>query len=38
LRLLYADVIQGSPLSGILGTFIPGPVADLITDIAETCK
>ena len=23
------DVIQGSPLSGILGTFIPGPVADL---------
>jgi len=38
LRLLYADVIQGSPLSGILGTFVPGPVADLITDIAETCK
>lgn len=38
LRMLYADVIQGSPLSGILGTFIPGPVADLITDIAETCK
>ena len=38
LRLLYADVIQGSPLSGILGTFVPGPVAKLITDIAETCK
>jgi len=38
LRLLYADVIQGSPLSGILGTFVPGPVADLITNIVETCK
>ena len=38
LRLLCSDIIQGSPLSGILGTFIPGPVADLITDIAETCK
>lgn len=38
LRLLCADVIQGSPLSGILGTFVPGPVADLITDIVETCK
>ena len=38
LRLLYSDVIQGSPLSGILGTFVPGPVAKLITDIAETCK
>lgn len=38
LRLLYSDVIQGSPLSGILGTFVPGPVADLITDIVETCK
>jgi hypothetical protein len=38
LRLLYADIIQGSPLAGILGTFIPEPVAKLITDIAETCK
>ena len=38
LRLLYADVIQGSPLSGLLGSFLPGPVASLITDIAETCK
>ena len=38
LRLLYDDVIQGSPLSGLLGTFMPGPVAKLITDIAETCK
>ena len=38
LRLLYADVMQGSPLSGLLGTFLPGPVASLITDIAETCK
>jgi len=38
LRLLYADIIQGSPLSGLLGAFLPGPVASLITDIAETCK
>ena len=38
LRLLYADVMQGSPLSGLLGAFLPGPVASLITDIAETCK
>ena len=38
LRLLYADVMQGSPLSGLLGSFLPGPVANLITDIAETCK
>ena len=38
LRLLYADVIQGSPLSKALETFIPGPVASLISDIAETCK
>ena len=38
LRLLYADVIQGSPLSGLLGSFLPGPVANLITDITETCK
>lgn len=38
LRLLYDDVIQGSPLSGLLGAFMPGPVAKLITDIAETCK
>jgi len=38
LRILCADIIQGSPLSGILGTFMPGPVADLISSIAETCK
>ena len=38
LRLLCADIIQGSPLSGVLGVFVPGPVADLITDIVETCK
>ena len=38
LRLLCADVQKGSPLSGLLGTFLPGPVAKLITDIAETCK
>ena len=38
LRLLCADVQKGSPLSGALGTFLPGPVAKLITDIAETCK
>ena len=38
LRLLYADVMQGSPLSGALSTFLPGPVASLISDIAETCK
>lgn len=38
LRLLCADIIQGSPLSGLLGTFLPGPVANLISDIAETCK
>ena len=38
LRMLYADVIQGSPLSGVLGSFVPGPVAKLITHIAETCK
>ena len=38
LRLLYDDVIQGSPLSGLLGAFMPGPVAKLITDIVETCK
>ena len=38
LRMLYSDVIQGSPLSGVLGSFVPGPVAKLITDIAETCK
>jgi len=38
LRMLYADVIQGSPLSGVLGSFVPGPVAKLITDSAETCK
>lgn len=38
LHLLYADINQGSPLSGLLGTFLPGPVANLISDIAETCK
>jgi len=38
LRLLCSDVIQGSPLSGLLGTFLPGPIANLISDIAETCK
>lgn len=38
LRLLYADIIQGNPLSGALETFLPGPVASLISDIAETCK
>jgi len=38
LRLLCADIIQGSPLSGLLGTFLPGPVANLISDIAQTCK
>ena len=38
LRLLYADVMQGSPLSGALSSFLPGAVANLISDIAETCK
>jgi len=38
LRLLYADIVQGSPLSGALSAFLPGPVASLISDIAETCK
>lgn len=38
LRLLYADIMQGSPLSGALSAFLPGPVASLISDIAETCK
>lgn len=38
LRFLCADIIQGSPLSGALSTFMPGPVAKLITDIVETCK
>lgn len=38
LRLLCADIMQGSPLSGLLGTFLPGPIANLISDIAETCK
>ena len=38
LRLLCADVQKGSPLSGLLEIFLPGPVAKLITDIAETCK
>lgn len=38
LRLLCADIINGSPLSGLLGTFLPGPVANLISDIAESCK
>ena len=38
LRLLYADIQQGNPLSGALSAFLPGPVAGLISDIAETCK
>ena len=38
LRLLCADIINGSPLSGLLGTFLPGPVANLISDISESCK
>ena len=38
LRLLYADIIQGSPLNSLIGTFLPSPVAKLISDIAETCK
>jgi len=38
LRLLYDEIMQGSPLSGLLETLMPGPVASLITDIAETCK
>ena len=38
LRLLYADIMQGSPLSDALSIFLPGPVASLISDIAETCK
>lgn len=38
LRLLYADVQHGNPLAQSLSTFLPGPVANLISDIAETCK
>ena len=38
LRFLCADIIQGNPLSSALETFMPGPVAKLITDIVETCK
>lgn len=38
LRFLCRDIIQGNPLSSALETFMPGPVAKLITDIVETCK
>ena len=38
LNLLYKDIMQGNPLSSLLGTVLPGPVATLIKDIAETCK
>lgn len=38
LRFLCADIMHGSPLSGLLGSFLPGPIANLISDIAETCK
>lgn len=38
LRLLCSDIIQGSPLSSLLGTFLPNPIANLISDISETCK
>ena len=38
LRLLYADIQHGNPLAGALSAFMPGPVAQLISDIAETCK
>ena len=38
LNLLVSDINKGSPLSNISGIFLPGPVADLISSIAETCK
>lgn len=36
--MLCKDVSKGSPLAGVLGNLIPGPVKDLIDGIALSCK
>jgi len=38
INLLCSDIQKGSPLGNIMKVFLPGPVADLISNIAETCK
>jgi hypothetical protein len=38
LHLLVSDINKGSPLGDISKLFLPGPVADLISSILETCK
>jgi hypothetical protein len=36
--MLCKDISKGSPLAGVLGSLIPGPVKDLIDGIALSCK
>lgn len=38
INLLCSDIQKGSPLGNIMKVFLPGPVADLISDISQTCK
>jgi hypothetical protein len=38
LYILCKDISEGSPLAGILGNFIPGPLKSLIDGIALSCK
>lgn len=38
LYILCKDISQGSPLAGVLGNFIPGPLKNLIDGIALSCK
>ena len=38
INLLCSDIQKGSPLGNIMKVFLPGPVANLISDISQTCK
>lgn len=38
LYILCKDISEGSPLSGLLSSFVPGPVSKLIDGIALSCK
>jgi hypothetical protein len=35
---LCKDTSKGSPLAGVLNTFVPGPLSSLIDAISQSCK
>lgn len=35
---LCKDMHKGSPLAGVLGSFVPGPLANLVDAISQACK